>query len=240
MDESTLFKLVTGSTAQEGSTLSLRQNERLLAHGISSEGKTIAEQMLNLDMKEAYLAAEKDAATHQVWSGYRIKLLASKALRSYGFDSGKVGSDAILQEICRDANEARMHYHSIGEKGLRKAAASICDKVEDAGLWPRGNGLMARLLMNMLELEFGLKPTIQDSFPEEESAAPEIHPQVKTSTRVLQILSAHPRYTTDDLAKLLGISSKGVEKHLAKLKKSGALLRVGPDKGGWWKVLEIR
>jgi ATP-dependent DNA helicase RecG len=57
---------------------------------------------------------------------------------------------------------------------------------------------------------------------------------------VLQILSAHPRYTTDDLAKLLGISSKGVEKHLAKLKKSGALLRVGPDKGGWWKVLEIR
>ena len=240
MDEQTLFTLVTNSTALEGSTLTLRQNEKLLGSGISSEGKTIAEQLLNLDVREAYLAAIKDAGAHQVWSGYRIKLLAAKALRSYGFDTNRVGSDAILQGICREANEARMHAHSLGKDAIREVALSINDKVEDAGLWPRGNGLMARLLMNMLEIELGLEPTTTEFIREEDPVEPVVQPKIKTSTRVLEILSAHPRYTTDDLAKQLGISSKGVEKHLAKLKKSGYLQRIGPDKGGWWKVIEIR
>jgi type I restriction enzyme R subunit len=38
------------------------------------------------------------------------------------------------------------------------------------------------------------------------------------------------------LAKRLGISPKAVEKHLANLKASDLLHRIGPDKGGHWKV----
>ena len=59
---------------------------------------------------------------------------------------------------------------------------------------------------------------------------------LKNSSRILDILTLHPRYTTADLAEALKISAKGVEKHLSKLKKTGALLRVGPDKGGHWLV----
>ena len=66
MGESELYILITNSTVLEGSTLTLAQNTRLLGEGISSEGKTIAEQLLNLDLKEAYEAAAKDAASQQI------------------------------------------------------------------------------------------------------------------------------------------------------------------------------
>ena len=236
MDKTKLYTLITKSTAREGSTLTLAQNTRLLDHGISSEGKTIAEQLLNLDLKAAYDAAIKDAEGHQVWSAYRIKLLAAKALKSYGFDCDRVSDEAALQAICHEANEARMHARTLKEEGLKKAAKAIRNKVQDAQLWPKGNGLVAGMLMNMILIEFGIEPSVSAG---PRSAAPASAVEdipIKNSTRILDILSIHPRYTTAELAEILGISAKGVEKHIARLKQSGALLRVGPDKGGHWLV----
>ena len=66
MDKQKQYLLITNSTALAGSTLTLGQNTRLLDEGISSEGKTIAEQLLNLDLKAAYDAAVKDAENHQI------------------------------------------------------------------------------------------------------------------------------------------------------------------------------
>lgn len=247
MDKRTLYRLVTNSTALEGSTLTPAQNRRLLEEGISSEGKTIAEQLMNIDLRDAYEAAVLDAAKHELWSSYRIRQLAAKALRSFRFDSSKVSSDAALQRICSLANEARMHSHSLGNSGLYNAARNICSEVEEARLWPSGNGIMGRLLQNMLEMEFNLEPTFAPDVPDNQvrntvqaaSPAPEAieaAPKPRNADRILQILAAKPRFTTNELAEVLGISTKGVEKHLARLKKSGRLLRVGPDKGGRWIV----
>jgi len=38
------------------------------------------------------------------------------------------------------------------------------------------------------------------------------------------------------IAKVIGISSRAFEKHLAVLKKKGLLKRVGPAKGGHWEI----
>jgi fic family protein len=40
------------------------------------------------------------------------------------------------------------------------------------------------------------------------------------------------------LARRIGITSKAVEKQIARLKADGALRRIGPDKGGYWQVVE--
>ena len=226
MDKQTLYILVTNSTILEGSTLNLAQNIRLLEDGVSSEGKTIFEQLKNIDLFKAYQMALKDAEGHQVWSGYRLKSLAARALKCRGFDCNKVSNEATLQAICHEANEARMHARTLGEEGLRKAAVSIRDKVSKAGLWQEGNVIMGRLLGNMLEFEFGLEPS--GSRPSRGTS--------DNAARILDILAKHPRCTTAELASILHISDKGVEKHLANLKKAGRLLRVGPDKGGYWEV----
>jgi predicted HTH transcriptional regulator len=40
------------------------------------------------------------------------------------------------------------------------------------------------------------------------------------------------------MAETIGISPRAVEKHIANLKKKGVLKRVGPDRGGYWEVVE--
>lgn len=262
MDKTKLYILITNSTALAGSTLTLAQNKRLLGDGVSSDGKTISEQLLNLDLRDAYEAAFKDAAAHQMWSAYRIKLLAGKALKSFGFDCNNVSNEVALQKVCQEANEARMHARTLKDEGIYAASFSIHFRVSDAALWPEGNDIMARLLMNMLQVEFELEPlTIKNveeyhkilgSAVREDIAdiftkhawkvlapvvkVPTADAPIKNSIRILDILTLHPRYTTADLAEELKISAKGVEKHLARLKKTGALFRVGPDKGGHWLV----
>ena len=43
---------------------------------------------------------------------------------------------------------------------------------------------------------------------------------------------AHPEYSAKKLAEAIGITEKGIEKQLAKLKAEGFIRREGPDKGG--------
>ena len=38
------------------------------------------------------------------------------------------------------------------------------------------------------------------------------------------------------MADSIGISERAVEKQLAKLKGKGVIDRIGPDKGGYWKI----
>ena len=45
------------------------------------------------------------------------------------------------------------------------------------------------------------------------------------------------RLTQAQLSETVGISAKGIEWNLRKIKEDGIIRRVGPDKGGSWEVL---
>ena len=57
--------------------------------------------------------------------------------------------------------------------------------------------------------------------------------------KILELLRENPKLTTAGLAQAVGISSKGIEKQLAHLKREGLLRRIGPDKGGHWEVVDL-
>ena len=57
--------------------------------------------------------------------------------------------------------------------------------------------------------------------------------------KILELLRENPKLTTAGLTQAVGISSKGVEKQLAHLKREGLLRRIGPDKGGHWEVVDL-
>jgi len=46
-----------------------------------------------------------------------------------------------------------------------------------------------------------------------------------------------PRISARALAAIVGISSRKVEENIKKLKEQGRLIRIGPAKGGHWKVV---
>ena len=47
----------------------------------------------------------------------------------------------------------------------------------------------------------------------------------------------NPNISKQKMAEVLGISSTAVDKNINALKKKNFIKRVGPDKGGYWKVL---
>jgi ATP-dependent DNA helicase RecG len=62
--------------------------------------------------------------------------------------------------------------------------------------------------------------------------------RVKTREKVIDLIKNNPKITTAELAEILEITVKGVEWNLAKLKEKGIIKRIGPAKGGYWKVIE--
>lgn len=59
----------------------------------------------------------------------------------------------------------------------------------------------------------------------------------KTSDKIVELLRERPTLSAGAVAKIVGISRKGVEKHFARLKRYGMLRRIGPDKGGHWEIV---
>lgn len=58
----------------------------------------------------------------------------------------------------------------------------------------------------------------------------------KSRDKIVALLSEDGKLSATDLAEKIGISSKAVEKHLANLKTNGIIERIGPAKGGYWRV----
>lgn len=302
MEKEKLIILVTRSTALEGSTLDYSQNSLLLEQGISSQGKTIAEQLMNIDLASAYGEADRMASRKDMINVFRLRNLAGYALRHS--EAAYRGDDSVLLRVCMEANEALMHLRTSGEAAIRRASYLAHFRISSGKPWTEGNDIIGRLVMNLIQMNAGLEPDtvpvehadeyrrvlaaavredIADIFTDhvavtlkpavrvasEKPAAkaqqakpqkPEAAPaqaqapakaqapaavaapateKPKNKQRILELLAKHPRMTTADLAKELEISCKGVEKHLAQLKASGALRRIGPDKGGRWEVGQI-
>ena len=60
----------------------------------------------------------------------------------------------------------------------------------------------------------------------------------KTADGVIRLLKSWPELTAVEIGRRLGKTPRSIERAIEKLKQSGKLVRVGPDKGGCWKVNE--
>jgi predicted HTH transcriptional regulator len=58
-----------------------------------------------------------------------------------------------------------------------------------------------------------------------------------TVEKILELLQDNPRITQEELVESTGLTRRGVEWNIARLKAKGFIERIGPDKGGRWKIL---
>ena len=61
---------------------------------------------------------------------------------------------------------------------------------------------------------------------------------MKTEDAILELIRTNPKISHDALSEALGKARSSIGKQIAKLKAAGRLRRVGPDKGGYWEVVE--
>ncbi len=187
-DKFYLYSLITHSTAIEGSTITeLRERIKSCSiREISLKGKSIAELHMNLDLKDAYEHAVRLADTHTDITVDLLKGFSALVLKNTGqeyktalgdFSSAR-GELRLLNVTTGVGGKSYMNYSKVPAKlsefplnreRENHAAKSMTQLYEisfDAHYdlvtihpWADGNGRMARLLMNMLQFEFGLIPT---------------------------------------------------------------------------------
>lgn len=181
-----LYSIITHSTAIEGSTVTEIENQLLFDEGLSANGKTIAEQMMNLDLKKAYEESISLAKSHtditidvlkglahlvmlNTGSTYNTPLGAFSSangdIRLVNVTAGFGGKSYMsfqkvptkLQEFCDWLNAQRAKKMSLAERYIFSFEAHY--RLVTIHPWTDGNGRMARLIMNHIQFEFGLIPT---------------------------------------------------------------------------------
>ena len=187
-DKFYLYSLITHSTAIEGSTITELENQIMFDHGISLKGKSIEEQSMNLDLKVAYEKAIDFAKHHKPITIDMLISLSALVMKNTGkeyktalgdFSSARgelrllnvtagVGGrsymnyskvPAKLAEYCNELNTMRAKAATMSVDSLYKLSFDAHYNLVTIHPWADGNGRMARLIMNMLQFEFGLIPT---------------------------------------------------------------------------------
>jgi len=64
----------------------------------------------------------------------------------------------------------------------------------------------------------------------------EVFPVGKMSGKILAVIRDQSDITIPELANLVGVTSRTVERHLKKLQQNGLLKRLGGRKHGHWEV----
>ena len=184
-----LYSLITHSTAIEGSTVTEIENQLLFDEGISAKGRTMQEQLMNLDLKKAYEQAIRLARLHTDFSVEMLKELSSIVMKNTGsqyntvqgsFDASK-GDLRLVNVTAGAGGKSYLNYAKVPSKlttfcqEMNKRRLVLADSKDilehyllsfDAHFqlvtihpWADGNGRMSRLIMNYIQFEFGLVPT---------------------------------------------------------------------------------
>ena len=82
-----LYSIVTHSTAIEGSTVTEIENQLLFDEGIAAKGRSLTEQMMNVDLKDAYLHAFKIATENPTYTPNLLQQLSALVMCRTGEDS---------------------------------------------------------------------------------------------------------------------------------------------------------
>ena len=60
----------------------------------------------------------------------------------------------------------------------------------------------------------------------------------KNQKTILELIKARNNITAEELVDIVGINLRNIRLNISKLKAKGMIQRIGPDKGGYWKVLK--
>ena len=187
-DKFYLYSIITHSTAIEGSTVTEIENQLLFDEGITSGKRTMQEQMMNLDLKAAYDYGREWIKRHEPITVEWLILLASKVMSCTGSEYSAIGGNFSaakgelrklnvssglggksymsylkvserLAAFCKELNKRRKAINPIDVAAVYDLSFWAHYELVTIHPWADGNGRTCRLLMNLLQWEFGVLPT---------------------------------------------------------------------------------
>lgn len=183
-----LYSIITHSTAIEGSTVTEVEAQLLFDEGITSSKRTLIEQMMNLDLKTAYDYGKEWIQKHEDITVDSLILLASKVMARTGGEYHPIAGDfsaakgelrklnvtaglggksymnyqkvpAKLESFCKELNRRRKCIDANDVTAIYDLSYWAHFELVTIHPWADGNGRTSRLLMNLLQMEYGVLPT---------------------------------------------------------------------------------
>ena len=187
-DKFYLYSIITHSTAIEGSTVTEVEAQLLFDEGITSSKRTMVEQMMNLDLKVAYEYGMQWIRKHDPITVEWLVTLASKVMARTGSEYHSPGGDfeaskgelrklnvtagiggksymsylkvpMKLQAFCEELNRRRSEIDPSDIAAVYELSFWAHFELVTIHPWADGNGRTCRLLMNLLQMEYGVLPT---------------------------------------------------------------------------------
>lgn len=99
------------------------------------------------------------------------------------------------------------------------------------------NGFRVVLFKEKTDVTKDVKDTIKDTANDtvKDTVKVAISKNQKT---ILELITARNNITAEELVDIVGINLRNIKLNISKLKAKGMIQRIGPDKGGYWKVLK--
>ena len=183
-----LYSIITHSTAIEGSTVTEVENRLLFDEGIGAQ-KPLIEQMMNLDLKAAYEQSIVYAREHTDYSVELLCGLSALVMKNTGSEyntmlgnfsaakgelrllnvSAGIGGRSYLsyqkvpsrlQEFCQWLNKERKSLNISDIEAIYDLSFEAHYRLVNIHPWADGNGRMSRLVMNMIQYEYAVVPSI--------------------------------------------------------------------------------
>ena len=183
-----LYSIITHSTAIEGSTVTEIENRLLFDEGIGAQ-KPLIEQMMNLDLKAAYEQSIVYAREHTDYTVELLCGLSALVMKNTGSEyntmlgrfsaakgelrllnvSAGIGGRSYLsyqkvpgrlREFCHWLNTERKNLNVANVEAVYGLSFEAHYRLVNIHPWADGNGRMSRLVMNMIQYEFGVVPSI--------------------------------------------------------------------------------
>ena len=187
-DKFYLYSIITHSTAIEGSTVTEVEAQLLFDEGITSSKRTMLEQQMNLDLKVAYDYGREWIKLHEPITTDWLIQLASIVMARTGSEYHSIGGDfsaakgelrklnvtagmggksylsyqkvpARLAAFCEELNKRRKAINPADVASVYELSFWAHFELVTIHPWADGNGRTCRLLMNLLQWEFGVLPT---------------------------------------------------------------------------------
>ena len=80
---------------------------------------------------------------------------------------------------------------------------------------------------------YELEPVIEGDFDYYKITFPTTQ---KTTQKIIALIEESPEISRKELAEVIGLTEYGIKYHLKKMQKKGILERIGPARGGYWKI----
>ena len=187
-DKFYMYSIITHSTAIEGSTVTEVEAQLLFEEGITSNKRTMVEQMMNLDLKIAYDYGMQWIKRHDPITVDWLIVLAAKVMARTGCEYHSMGGDfsaakgelrklnvsagfggksyvsyqkvpALLVAFCEELNRRRESIDKADVAAIYDLSFWAHYELVTIHPWADGNGRISRLLMNLLQMEFDVLPT---------------------------------------------------------------------------------